>query len=111
MQFEHVFTAEAHRPAIGARDVRAERARLRLVAICRGQHGVLHADVMVLEPLLMGAEGESPIGKVLSLVKVTGLVEDRVTDVLRVLLERGEATRFAECKLLLGDRTVQSHNC
>ena len=111
MELEHVVTAETHRPAVGAGDFGAERARLRFVAIGRWQHSVLHARVMVLKPLLMGPEGESPIGKVLGPVKVTGLVEHRVADVLCVLLERGEATRLAERKLLLGDRIVQSHNC
>ena len=57
--------------------------------------------VMVLKPLLMGSKGERPITKVLGPVKVTGLIEHRVANVLCVLLERGEATRFAEGVLLL----------
>ena len=107
----HVIAAEAHRPAVRAGDIRAERAGLGHVAIRRGQHGVFCTRVMVLKPLLMGSEGERPITKVLGPVKVTGLIEHRVANVLCVLLERGEATLLAECKLLLGDRIVQSHNC
>jgi len=67
---------------------------------------VFNAHIMVLKPLLMGTKGESPIGKVLRLVKVTRLVEHGMAYVLSVLFERGEATRFAKCKLLLGDRIV-----
>ena len=67
--------------------------------------------VMVLKPLLMGSKGERPITKVLGPVKVTGLIEHRVANVLCVPLERGEATLLAKSKLLLGDRIVQSHNC
>ena len=107
----HVLAAEAHRPAIGARDVRAKSARLSHVAIRRGQHSVFCTRVMVLKPLLMRSEGERPISKVLGPVEVTGLIEHRVANVLCVLLERGEATLLAESKLLLGDRIVQSHNC
>ena len=107
----HVVAAEAHRPAVRAGDIRAERAGLGHVAIRRGQHGVFRTRVMVLKPLLMGSEGERPITKVLGPVKVTGLIEHRVANVLCVLLERGEATLLAKCKLLLGDRIVQSHNC
>ena len=86
MKLVHVIAAEAHRPAVRAGDFRAERSGLGHVAICRGQHGVFHARVMVLKPLLMGSKGERSITKVLGLVKVTGLVEHRVANVLCVLL-------------------------
>ena len=57
---------------------------------------------MVLKALLMRTEGECTVGKILRPVKVARLVEDRVRNVLCVLLERGEPARLAKCKLLLG---------
>lgn len=106
VKLEHVFTPEAHRPAIRAWDIRAKCARLRLIAIGWGQHCVFRTHIMVLKALLMRAECESPIAKVLRPIEITRLVKYRMGYVLRVLLERGEATRLTECELLLGHWVV-----
>ena len=57
--------------------------------------------IVFIETGLTRAESESGgIREVLGLVEVARLVEDRMRNILRVLLQRGETTRFAESKLL-----------
>ena len=65
---------------------------------------MLWTHVMILKALIVGAEAKSrSICKVLCPIKVTSLVKDFTGDILGVLLECGEATRFAESELLLRD--------
>ena len=100
--------SDAHRPAVRSGYILWESPRLRLVAIWWGQGSIPVARVVLIEAFLVGTKGERwRIGKVFGLVKVTRLVEHAVADVLRVLLQAGEATRFAEGELLLRDRHVQ----
>ena len=57
--------------------------------------------IVFIETSLARAESESgSIREVLGLVEVARFVKDRMRDILRVLLQRGETTRFAESKLL-----------
>ena len=57
--------------------------------------------VVFIETGLARTESESGgIREVLGLVEVARLVEDRMRNILRVLLQRGETTRFTESKLL-----------
>ena len=68
---------------------------------------MLHTRVVIFESLSIGAKS---IAFLRCLVKVTRFVENGGRDVLRVLLERGEATRFAEGVLLLRGGVIQCHN-
>ena len=68
---------------------------------------MLHTRVVVFESLSIRAKSKAIL---LWLVKITRFIEDGRRDVLRVLLERGEATRFAEGVLLLSDGVIQCHN-
>ena len=57
--------------------------------------------IVFIETGLARAESESGgIREVLGFVEVARLVEDRMRNILRVLLQRGETTRFTESKLL-----------
>ena len=56
----------------------------------------------------MRAKPESRrVREVLGLIEVAALVEYRGRDILRILFQRWETARFAECELLLGNRCVQ----
>ena len=93
MDLLHVATAQAHAPAFSLGDFWAEGAWLRLVAQGRWQDSVLHTRVVVPETRVMRAKAKaSGIREVLRLVKFTRLVENRVRDVLCVLLQLWEAT-------------------
>ena len=63
---------------------------------------MFRTHIMVLKALLMRTECERPIAKVLGPIEIARFVKYRMGYVLRVLLERGEATRLTECELLLG---------